>query len=113
MSTSDAIAIGAALVGAGLTLVGLMVAFLSLWGIFTIRQEAGRVAEIAAREQILTLISGQGELSDKLVTEVQKRVEAEADRLFADLSLSGAFSKGETEEQKPIAEEYPKDKPDA
>lgn len=108
MSTSDAIAIGAGVLGAGLTVLGLVVAIASFWGISTIRNEARENAERTARAEVLRLLASDSEIHAKIKAQVETLIKAESDRLFEDLSLSAAFSQPEEGgETRAIAEEYP------
>ncbi|HEY1948175.1 MAG TPA: hypothetical protein VGG97_14285 [Bryobacteraceae bacterium] len=106
MPTSDAIAIGAAFVGVGLTILAIVLAVWSFLGYALIRDQAGKLAADVARQEVLKLLDESSPLGVKLRNEIKKRIEAEADRLFADVSLSGAFS-GDSAAGA-VAEEYPK-----
>jgi hypothetical protein len=55
MSTSDAIAIAAAIVGAGLTLFALIIAGVALFGISGLRNYARQIAEREAMKQVLEI----------------------------------------------------------
>jgi len=105
MSTSDAIAIGATCLGAGITVLALIVAFASLWGVTVIGKKARKAAERVARTEVLKLLDEKSELGSRIRDELQKRVDAAADNLFSDLSFSGAF--GGESPSGTIASEYP------
>jgi uncharacterized membrane protein YhiD involved in acid resistance len=113
MTTSEAIAAGAAILGAGLTVLAIVIAIASLWGILTIRKLAKESAQKVATDKVLELFTDESELSRKLKAEIQKRVEAEADRLYGDLSMSLAFQRTPGQELGKVGEEYPPREPNA
>ncbi len=111
MTTSDAIAIGAACLGAGLTVLAIVIAGASLWGFYNIKKSAKAVAQSTARAEVLALLDAGSEVGAKLREEMQSRIDKESDRLFQDFSMSGAFSSGagKSEASPPIADKYPKE----
>ena len=108
MNTSDAIAIAAACIGAGLTVLAVVIAIAAFFGFDGVRKLAREDANLAARDEVQKLILHEGGLSDKLKEEISKCVQAEADKLFADLTLSSAYPRDSQEEPGKVAESYPK-----
>ncbi len=110
MTTSDAIAISAACVGAGLVVLSLVIAVASLIGYYNIKGSAAAAAQKTAKAHVMELLDEKAELGAKLRLEIQQRIEEEADRLFADVSMSGAFSV--TEENRVRLRRLPKKYPE-
>jgi len=109
MGPSDEIAVSAAILGAGLTILGIVIAVASLWGILSIRAHAKDTAEKVAADKVMELLSKESDFSRKLKEEVRIRIEAESDRLYQDISMSAAFSvRTKLPDEAPIAEEYPR-----
>jgi hypothetical protein len=108
-NTSDAIAVGAACVGAGLALLGIIVAILSVWGYLNIRSSAKKASQATAKAEVLRLLDEKSEMGAKLREEIYRRIAAEADMLYDDLALSGAFTRTGAETSERIAENYPKE----
>lgn len=113
MSTSDAIAIGAALVGAGLTLFALAIGIAAVIGLVGLRRYARQVAEQEARTQVLAILAPENEAGERLRKELNDKLESVADRLYDDMSISVAFPQSGTAEDadsgSAVAKEYPKD----
>ena len=89
------------------TILGVMIAIGAIFGYRGIKDEATRIATKTAQEQIASFLTSE-QIQDKLKAEIKTRVGEEADRLFADFSMAGAFPAG-ADHTEPIAEEYPKD----
>lgn len=102
MSTSDAIAISAAIVGAGLTLFALVIAGVALFGISGLRSYARQIAEREAMKQVLEIHLPESEASSKLKAVLDARLEATADRLWDDMKLADLSPKA-----KPSAGDLP------
>ena len=97
-----------------LTILGVLIALIAVWGYRGIRDEAKSIADLAAKQQISSYLDSEA-IQDKLKEEIRKRIEDEADKLFADLSIAVAYAppSGPSGEpgvgQEPFAEEYPSD----
>lgn len=92
-----------------LAVLALLIALLALWGYKAIKEEARSIAEEAAKTKIAEYLDGE-QIQSKLKQEISMRVTAEADQLFADMSLSFAYPE-RREENAPgekIGEPYPK-----
>ena len=109
MSPSDQIAVAAAILGAGIACLALVLAGLSIWGFFNIRESARKAASESAQAEMRKLMDASGGLGAKLEAAIQERITSEADKLFADISMAGAFGNPQTSQPSvPIADKYPK-----
>lgn len=110
MTTSDAIAIGAAILGSGLTILAVAIAIAAFVGLNGIKKVACEEASKAAHAEILKWVSEKGELGDKLKQEVTRCVAIEANSLYSDMKISGAFPQESTNSPMGnVAEQYPKE----
>jgi hypothetical protein len=112
MSTSDAIAISAAIVGAGLTLFALVIAGVALFGVSGLRNYARQIAEREAMKQVLEIHAPESEAWSKMKGVLDARLEATADKLWddmklADLSPKAKPSTGESPSSPSASGEYP------
>ena len=93
-----------------LTILGVLIAVVALWGYRGIKDEAKTIADTAAKERISSYLDSET-IQDKLREEIQKRIEREADKLFEDLAFTMGLSQGAPFEkervQPPFDEEYP------
>lgn len=112
MSTSDAIAIAAAIVGAGLTLFALVIAGVALFGISGLRNYARQIAEREAIKQVLEMHAPESEAWSKMKGVLDARLEATADRLWRDIKVLIEFpetkpSEGDSPASPSHTGEYP------
>jgi hypothetical protein len=89
-----------------LTILGVVIAIAALYGWSGIKKEAKTAAEACAKEAVNGYITGE-QIGDKLRREIEQRVKQEAEGLWANLSLSQAFTIPPIPGQKAVADRYP------
>lgn len=97
--------------GISLTLLGVVIAIVALWGYREIKAGALKKAEAVADQRIREFLES-GQLEDRL----KKELERATDRLYDDMRITGAFPVSETgnvgDESKPLGDKYPGDPDD-
>ena len=91
-----------------LTILGVVIAVVAVFGYSGLKDHATTAAEKAAKAQVATFLDQQA-IQDKLKEEIKKRVAQEADALFSDLSLAQAYGEGPAQAPGRVGEEYPGD----
>jgi hypothetical protein len=89
-----------------LSILGVVIAVAAVWGFASIKSEARSIAEAVSHKRVSDLIRSE-QIMDTIKAEVKKRVSAEADQLYADFQMAGAFPKGQGEVGPPMGETYP------
>lgn len=87
MSYQDWVTAILSVLGMALTVLGVVIAVLAIWGYRSIREEAIKSAEVASLKAVEKYFDGAG-IPEKLKALVEERLAADADQVFKDLNLT-------------------------
>ncbi|MCU0226247.1 MAG: hypothetical protein MUF01_01290 [Bryobacterales bacterium] len=92
--------------GISLTILGVVIAVVALWGYWEIKAGAIKKAEELADRKMRDFLAGED-----LKILIKQQVDQAADLLWDDMRISGAFPPSETQgaayESKPLGDQYP------